>query len=172
MTPRLRKFVFTAHVTFSVGWLGAVVAYLALAIAGLASQDAGIVRSAYLSMDLIGWNVIVPLSLVSLLTGLVQALGTQWGLFRYYWVLAKLLLTLVGTVILLVHMRTVSRMAGIMGEATFSNADLGMLQKQLVVHPAGGLLILLVVTVLAVYKPWGMTRYGRRKQQNRVSSHA
>ena len=41
-------------------------------------------RGAYLAMDLIGWFVIVPLSLASLLTGLVQALGTTWGLFRHY----------------------------------------------------------------------------------------
>jgi hypothetical protein len=35
MTPRLRKFALTAHVTSSVGWLGAVAAFLALAVAGL-----------------------------------------------------------------------------------------------------------------------------------------
>ena len=63
MTPRLRKLLLTAHVTVSVGWL------------------------------LIGWFVIVPASLASLLTGLVQSLGTEWGLFRHYWVSAKFLLT-------------------------------------------------------------------------------
>ena len=81
MRPRLRKFTLTAHVTFSVGWLGAVVAYLALAIAGLTRQDAQVVRAAFLSMELIGWFVIVPLSLAALFTGLVQSLGTEWGLF-------------------------------------------------------------------------------------------
>jgi len=86
MTPRLRKFAFTAHITISIGWLGAVVAYLALAIAGLTSQDAQTVRAAYLSMELIGWFVIVPFSLVALFSGLVQSLGTQWGLFRHYWI--------------------------------------------------------------------------------------
>ena len=93
MTLRLRKLALTAHITFSVGWLGAVVAYLALAIVGLTSRDAQIVRAAYLSMELIGWFVIVPFSLAALLTGLVQSLGTQWGLFRHYWILVKFLLT-------------------------------------------------------------------------------
>jgi hypothetical protein len=54
MTPRLRKFALTAHITFSVGWLGAVVAYLALAIAGLTSHDVSMVSAAYLSLELIG----------------------------------------------------------------------------------------------------------------------
>src|SRR5215212_10054849 len=101
MAPRLRKFALTAHVTSSVGWLGAVAGFLALAIAGLTSQDAQTVRAAYLAMELIGWFVLVPLSLVSLLTGLVQALGTAWGLFRHYWILVKLLINVFAAIILL-----------------------------------------------------------------------
>src|ERR671915_105942 len=111
MTPRLRKFVLTAHITFSVGWLGAVVAYLALAIAALTSRDIQMVRAAYLSMELIGWFIIVPFSLAALLTGLVQSLGTQWGLFRHYWILVKFLLTVTATIVLLLHMPTIGRVA-------------------------------------------------------------
>lgn len=161
MTPRLRKFTFTAHVTLSVGWLGAVLAYLALAIAGLTREEPQLVRAAYVSMELIGWSVIVPCSLAALLSGLVQSLGTEWGLFRHYWIVVKFALSLVATVILLVHMRAVSNMARIAAETTLSRADHGMPRLQLVVHAAGGLLVLLTATVLSVYKPWGKTRYGK-----------
>lgn len=113
MTPGLRKFSLTAHITFSVGWLGAVAGFLALAVAGLNSQDAQMVRAAYLAMELIGWFVIVPLSLASLLTGLVQSLGTEWGLFRHYWVLAKLLITVLATIVLLLHMQPICHIAGV-----------------------------------------------------------
>jgi hypothetical protein len=105
----MRKLALTAHVTFSVGWLGAVVGFLALAIAGLTSSNEQMVRSAYVSMDLIGWRVIVPLCLASLLTGLVQALGTPWGLFRHYWVLLKFAATAVLTILLMVHMQPTRR---------------------------------------------------------------
>ena len=80
MTPRLRKFVLTAHVTCSVGWFGAVASFLVLSIAGLTSQDAEVVRGAYLAMNLIGLFIIVPMSLAALATGLVQALGQPMGL--------------------------------------------------------------------------------------------
>src|SRR5437764_5659464 len=109
MTPGLRKFALTAHVTFSVGWLGAVAAYLAIAIAGLVSQDAETLRSGFSTMELTGWFVIVPLSLAALLTGLVQSLGTEWGPFRFYWVVVKLVLTLGAVTILLMHMPAVGR---------------------------------------------------------------
>jgi hypothetical protein len=171
MTPRLQEFALTAHITFSVGWLGAVIAYLALAIAGLTVHDAQMVRAAYLSMELIGWFVIVPFSLAALLTGLVQSLGTQWGLFRHYWILVKFLLTTGATVVLLRHMQTASRMSGVAAETPLSSADFRALRIQLVVHAAGGLLVLLAATTLSVHKPWGMTPYGRRKQheQHKVS---
>lgn len=162
MTPRFNKFALTAHMTFSVGWLGAVVAYLALAIAGLTSHDGQMLRGAYLSMELIGWFVIVPFSVAALLTGLVQSLGTRWGLFRHWWILVKFLLTTGATIVLLGHMEAVSRMSGVAAEATLSSADFRALRIQLVVHAGGGLLVLLAATTLSVYKPWGMTPYGRR----------
>jgi hypothetical protein len=164
MTPRLRKFALTAHVTSSVGWLGAVAGFLALAVAGLTSQDALMVRAAYLAMELTSWFVIVPLSLASPLTGLVQSLGTTWGLFRHYWVLAKLLITIPASIVLLLHMQPIGRIAGVAAETTLSSADLGGLRIQLVANAGAALLVLLVATTLSVYKPRGRTRYGRRKQ--------
>lgn len=164
MTPRLRKLALTAHATSSVGWLGAVAGFLALAVAGLTSQDAQMVRAAYLAMELTASFVIVPLSLASLLTGLVQSLGTRWGLFRHYWILVKLLITILSIIILQVHMQPISYMAGVAAETTLSSADLRQPRIQLVAAPGAALMVLLVVTTLAVYKPPGMTRYGRRKQ--------
>ena len=160
-------------ITSSVGWLGAVVAYLALAIVGLNSEDVLMMRAVYLSMELIGWFVIVPFSLAALLTGLVQSLGTQWGLFRYYWILMKFMLTTGATVVLLQHMKAVSRMSALAAETTLSSADFRALRVQLVVHAAGGLLVLLAVTAVSLFKPWGMTSYGRRQlSQPRPSDNA
>ena len=108
MTPAMRKFVLTAHIISSVGWLGAVAAFLALSIAGLTSSDSQRVRAAYLAMDMTGWLVIVPLSFATLVTGLINSLGSAWGLFRHYWVLFKLLIAAVATALLLLHMEPTS----------------------------------------------------------------
>ena len=164
MTPRLRKFALTAHVTSSVGWLGAVAGFLALAIAGLTSQDAQLVRAAYLAMELTAWFVIVPLSLASLVTGLVQSLGTSWGLFRHYWVVIKLVMTILATLALLVHTQPIDYMAKVAATTTIASADHRGVRIQLVATAGAALLVLLVATTLGVYKPRGMTPYGRRKQ--------
>ena len=163
MAPRLRKFALAAHITLAVGWIGAVAGYIALDVAAATSQDAQTLRAAYLAMELIAWYVIVPLALASLLTGLVMSLGTKWGLFRHYWVLFKLLITVFATLVLLIYMETFSSMAGV---AADPSVDLGGVRSASPgLHAALALLLLLVATVLAVYKPRGMTCYGRRKQQ-------
>jgi hypothetical protein len=93
-----------------------------------------------------------------------MALGTAWGLFRHYWVLLSLVLTIFATVVLLVHMQTVSDVAGRAAET--SSAAVGGLPGEFV-HAGVGMLVLLVIQVLNMYKPRGMTPYGWRKQQER-----
>jgi len=169
MTPTVRKLTITAHVVFSVGWLGAVAAFLVLSIAGLTSHDPEVVRGAYLSMDLISRFVIIPLCFAALITGLLQALGTPWGLFRYYWIVMKFGLAVFATIALLLHQFAVmavaaKRVSGAAAETLFST-DFGALKTELVRAPSLSILLLLVVTTLGVYKPWGLTRYGRGKRQ-------
>lgn len=167
LPPGLRKFTLTLHVAASVGWLGSVAGFLALAIAGLTGPDDQRVRAAYLAMDTTAWCVIVPLCFASLLTGLVQSLGTAWGLIRHYWVLTKLLLSLLATVALLLHMQPIGFLAGVAAESPMSGAEFRGLRIQLVVNAGAALLVLLVATALSVYKPRGVTPYGWRLQQGR-----
>ena len=157
----------TAHVTFSVGWFGSVAAFLALALSGLLSDNAATVRADYLAMATIGWLVIVPFGFGSLTVGLILALGTEWGLFRHYWVLLKFVMTIVAIVLLLLHMQLVSYLSSVAAQTSLSVDELRGMRIQLVGDAGGALLVLLVNTVLSIYKPRGMTRRGRRAQLTR-----
>lgn len=163
--PNLRKFALTVHVTCSVGWLGAVASFLALAVVGLTSQEGQRVSAAYLAMDMITGFIIVPLSIATLLSGVIQSLGTKWGLLRHYWVLAKLLITLVSILLLLLHRQPISYMAEVAAEGKLFSDSLTSLRIQLVVDASAALLALLITTILSIYKPRGITPYGWRKQQ-------
>jgi hypothetical protein len=166
MSPSLRKLMLSIHLTVSVGWIGAVIAYLALVIPAMTSQDDQLVRSAWIAMKLTGWYIIIPLALASLITGLIMSLGTKWGLFRHYWVLFSLALTIIAVAVLLEHMHPANFFAGVGVE--MYNRDIGALRRGLdseLLHAGVGLLVLLVIQVLNVYKPRGLTPYGWRKQQ-------
>jgi hypothetical protein len=166
MTPGVRKLALTAHVACSVGWLGAVIVFVVLAVVGLTSEDAQTVRSAYLVMEPAGWFVLVPLAVASLLTGLVQAVGTTWGLFRHYWVLFKLVINVFATIVLLMYMQTLGSLADV---AANPRADLDVVRSPSpLLHAGAALVLLLTATVLAVYKPRGLTPYGRRSHAARL----
>ena len=158
MAPNLRKAALTAHVTASVGWVGAVAGFLALAIAGLTSASAEMASAAYLAMNTLYLGVIVPFALAALITGVVSSLGTEWGLFKHYWVVAKTLAMIPLTLLLLVHVQPVAYVAAAARNGTISSADLGGLKIQLSVYAGAALLALLVATALSVFKPRGRLR--------------
>ena len=162
LQPGLRKFVLFAHVTSSVGLLGAVVCFLVLAVSGLSGLNDQTERADYIAMNSLAELVIVPLAFASLLIGILSSLGTQWGLIRYYWVAAKLLLTVLTIIVLLFQMHSIGQLAAMAEERTISSGDLG-LQTRVVIHAAGGLIVLLIISALSVFKPKGITSYGQRK---------
>jgi hypothetical protein len=170
MPLRIRKVALTAHVTFSVGSLGAVACFLALALVGLNNPDPQTVQAVYTSMDLATRLVIVPLVLISLVTGLVQSLGTHWGLFRHYWVVLKLAVSVVVLTVLLMQMDLIASVADKSAKAALSTNELRQARISLAIHAAGGLLALLVPAALSVFKPRGLTRYGWRKQHQESAS--
>lgn len=165
MAQPIRKLTLTIHVTASVGWIGALAVFFAHALAGLLSQDEQVVRAVSVAMGIAAWFVILPLALASFVTGLVQALGTTWGLLRHYWIIFKLLLTTVATLVLLLKLGPISYLAEEAARASFSSTDLIGLRTSVMVHAGGGLLVLLTAATLAVYKPQGMTPYGVRRER-------
>lgn len=165
MPPPVRRAALLAHVIASVGWTGAILAYLAFAVVAVRGRDPELMRAAYLVMDPVQRWALVPLAGAALLTGLIMSLGTSWGLIRHWWVIFKLLLTTFATVVLVLN--TTGRVAALT-EAARQPGLLGSdgLNAQ-INHATIGLAILLVVAALGVYKPRGATGYGWRRAQER-----
>ena len=162
MTRSVRRLMLTGHIGTSVALLGSVLVFLVLSIVGLASATMESVRSMYVAMAVTANLVVLPLALAALLTGLVEALGTPWGLFKHYWVTLKFALTGFATVVLLVKLELVSYAARLASQPEYSATDLRWAGTQLTAHAAGGLIVLMVPLWLSVYKPGGLTPYGRR----------
>lgn len=95
----------------------------------------------------------------------VVSLGSPWGLFRHHWVLVKFMLTILATVLLLLHTQPIGLLAAAARDTTMFSGDVGRLQIQLVGDAGAALVALLVNVTLSIYKPQGLTPYGRRKRQ-------
>lgn len=159
---RARKVVLTVHVISAVGWIGAACAYLSLTVAALTSESDDTVRAAFLAMELV-YFALIPLAATALVTGVAQALGTNWGLLRHYWIVAKLLLTVVAFGVMVNNLGEVSSHADHVRHEPGADLPGGAATHGLE-HAGVGVLILLLVATLGLYKPGGLTRYGRRKQ--------
>jgi hypothetical protein len=162
MSAPLRRAALALHIITSVGWIGAAAGYLVLGVLAAMSEEPLTIRAAWIGMEVIGWQAVVPLGGAALLTGLVMSLGTSWGLVRHYWVLFALVLTVLSLTVLVLHMPAV--MAGAELARTGDDRTVMTLGGD-VLHPAFGLVVLVVVAVLNVYKPRGATGFGRKRQQ-------
>ncbi|WP_372783305.1 hypothetical protein [Phenylobacterium sp.] len=163
LAPNLRKLALTAHIIASVGWLGAIAAFVALAIAGVASREPERVRAAYLALGLVYDWVVVPFGIASALSGLASSLGTDWGLVRHYWVLVKVLMTVPLTLLLLLHTQPVDQLAAAAAAQMLSATEALGLRTQLLGYSIAAILALIVATALSIYKPRGRTPFGQRR---------
>ncbi len=170
MSPPLRKTSLAFHVATSVGWLGSVAAFFALSLLAAYGSDPETTRSAYVSMNTVGWSAVVPLNLLAVLSGIVLAVATPWGLLKHYWVATKLVLTILGTGLLLMHQTLVVQQVAALATAGTPLADgsLHHMGVQLVWAAGFGLLLLVALTALSVFKPWGLTKSALRRQYGRL----
>lgn len=160
---RVRRLGLALHVLSAVGWLGGVGLALALVAVALLSDDEPTVRSALIALDASGWWYLLPLSLASLGTGIVQSLITKWGLLHHYWIVAKLAINTFAAVILVLYMQSLGHFASLARSTTTDLADLR--DPSPLVHTVGALALLVGATALSIYKPPGRTRRGHRARQ-------
>lgn len=148
----VRRGLLVAHVAVSVSWLGLTVGLLTLGIAAFATGDAVTARAATRAMKIFGDWLVVPVALLALVSGLVLALGTPWGLARHRWVWTKFWLTLITTGLSVFSLRP-----GIDAAAADGAVDINI-----VIAPSVATATYLFITAVSVLKPWGLTRRGRR----------
>jgi hypothetical protein len=142
---------------------------MALGVVGLTTVDVELAKSGYRATEIIWRSVIIPFSFAALVTGLIQALASQWGLVRHWWVLAKLAITVGAVLLLLLH--TGSLLPALASAAIDASSNVeasthahgGIPPRiHLAVAAGGTLLLLLTATTLSIFKPWGKTRLSSR----------
>ncbi|WP_431988293.1 DUF2269 family protein [Streptomyces parvulus] len=152
-----RRALLVVHVVVSAGWLGLTLGLLALGLTAVTTASPAAVAAAVRGMKLFADWLLPPLAVLTLLSGLVLALGTHWGLARHRWVLTKFWLTLATTAATVLALRP-----GVDGAVTAVAAgeplpDAG----DVLFGPVVSLTAYVFMTVISVLKPWGPTRRGR-----------
>lgn len=151
-----RKLLLLAHILASVGWLGVTATFVVLTVALLGVGDPAVLRSGYVAHELLVTWLARPAALATLGTGLVLALATPWGLLRYWWVPAKLLL--VATVGLTVTVSPDALVYAVAHAEAVGTASYAGAQHTLVVMALFHVVMIGVAAALSVFKPGGRIR--------------
>jgi uncharacterized membrane protein len=164
MTRKMRKFVLLTHIISAVSWIGVDLVMGVLSFRGLATDDPQTLATAYGALALFCVPLLLTLGLLTLTTGVVLGLGTRFGLLRYWWVVAKLAITLVLCVLVLVALQPTLADAATQTALVDSTlpARLTDVRRNMIFPPLVSTSALLFASWLAVYKPWGVTARGRR----------
>ena len=160
----VRKGVLALHIMASVGWMGAATSFAVLDTTTAVASDTATLRAAYVAMELLALFALVPLALATVASGIAIAVLTPWGLFRHWWVVVTLVLTVLATVVLLLQVPTIMHRADVASAPETPDAALGQMGN-LLLHSVGGAAVLGVIAALNVFKPRGLTRHGWRQQQ-------
>jgi hypothetical protein len=156
MQPRTRKGVLVAHIVAAGAWIGLDVMLGVLIFTPLLTSDVAVAALCYQVLPLLFWPILLS-GLTCLVTGVVLGAGTHHGLVRYWWVVVKLGLNILLTLLVPVLLRSGLDEAAAVGRrlaAGGPGAELG----NLVFPPIVSGTSLVLATVLAVYKPWGRVR--------------
>lgn len=165
LSRNTRRFVVVVHSVSSSVWLGLTAGLLALGVKAYTSQSPDIATFAYRAMDVFGDYVLIPVSLATLISGVVLSLGTPWGLIRYKWVAWKFVLTLI----------TVGLVCFSLAPGLSENADMAMagrpvIDVNLIVIPTVASSAYVFMLALSILKPWGPTPHGRRVKAARAKA--
>ncbi|WP_406138176.1 DUF2269 domain-containing protein [Streptomyces sp. NBC_01089] len=158
LSRSVRRAVLVVHVAVSVGWLGLTVGLLALGITAYTCADASVTEAAYRSMKVFGDWLVIPIGLLTLISGVVLSLGTHWGLARHRWVWVKFWLTLVTLAASALALRPQINGAAASGH----HPDLSLVSAPTVASSA-----YFFMTAISVLKPWGLTARGREYRDQR-----
>ena len=169
LTRTRRRMLVTLHVALSVGWLGASMVMLTLAIAARASQSGEQARGAYWAMHLVADVLLIPLSLSVLLIGVLVALTSPWGLLRYRWVTVKLTATCAAVALSLLALPALTRVAyrDAIQHATAAEQSAG---TRLIIAASVSVALYLSLTAVSILKPWGRTARGWRHASQQAHS--
>ena len=169
ISPGLRRLALTAHVAVSVGWIGLEAALLGLAITGRVTNDPETFKAAYIAMGIFGRFFYVPVALAALLTGILSSVGTKYGLLQWWWVAVKFVMTVAltagGGLIVIERMQTAADRVSGVPAASIGPATVGGAGPMLVGALSVGMVLLVTMTVLSEYKPWGKLPFARRRTQ-------
>ncbi|HEY3366364.1 MAG TPA: DUF2269 family protein [Symbiobacteriaceae bacterium] len=158
ITPR--KWLLSAHILFTTGVLGYMICALVLGLLAANAKDVSAFGAAYAMMKSLDLLLHRTAGIAMIVTGVLLAALTHWGLFRSPWIIVKEVVTLgaiaVGVIWVNPALDKVIAIVSAEGLNALHNPAYVAARTVLL----GGILLQLValslLVIISVFKPWGL----------------
>ncbi|WHZ05677.1 hypothetical protein QNH48_14040 [Neobacillus sp. YX16] len=149
-----KKWWLSAHILFSAIWLGVTVTFLILSISVLMTNDSQVIKAYYTSMLQMEQTAGRASLIGTVITGLILSLFTKWGLFKFYWIITKEILTFICMVLgfICIYYWTINGIH--LSEQSISDQFIAN-HYQLMVWIIIQVILLAILFIISVFKPWG-----------------
>jgi hypothetical protein len=166
-TPR--KWLLMFHLLFSAIMLGGAVAFLIMSITAASTSDEGMLKASYTIMHILAKTSVKVSTIGALVSGILLSMLTQWGLFRYYWIIAKEALTLLSILLGPIGMYLWTLKAVTLTTSEGLNSlhipEFIVNNNQLWVGIILQIISIAGMFVISVFKPWGKRKQKQEKSQ-------
>jgi hypothetical protein len=153
--------VLVLHIVSAGAWIGIDVVLAILVFTALLTDDAYTAALCYQALELFAIWPLFCAGVVCLASGIALGLGTKYGLMRYWWVAAKLVINVVFVMLVPLALRPTVTAAADYGRQLTVGEPVVFAVNELAFPPIVSPIGLLIAVILAVYKPWGRIGQGR-----------
>ncbi|WP_077324373.1 hypothetical protein [Virgibacillus siamensis] len=155
LSVKAKRWLLTAHILFSAIMFGNMVTFLILSITVASTNDGNLIESCYRIMHVLSSTSVKASTIATIITGILLSVLTKWGLFQFYWLIVKEVLTLMPLGLNLWGMYYWTMDAFRIMQTSQDRAALFMVQTELWSGIIIQMLSLILIFVLSVFKPWG-----------------
>jgi hypothetical protein len=155
MSRNSRRWYLIAHIAAGGAWLGLDVALGVLVFTAVLADDPDTRVFCFQAINAVAVWPILSAGLLSLVTGVILAWWSKYGLLRYWWVAIKLALNIALTALVPLALQPNVNDAVARANQFAATGAGGLSVGNLMFPPLVSPVALLVAMVLSVFKPWG-----------------
>jgi uncharacterized membrane protein len=168
LNQKKKQLIVALHVISAASWIGGTMGLILLLIYLKSAANGEQLAYTLSSMEVIDDNLLKYPALLTLLTGVLLSVWTQWGLVKHYWVAIKLVLTvatiMMGILFLDNWTASLGEMIEDMGLATLQSREFQTTWSSIIVMAGFNLASLLLMVFITYFKPFGKIKKLRRRE--------
>jgi hypothetical protein len=154
-----KRWLLIAHIAFTCIWFGVTVTFLVLSIAASTTNDENVLTACYTVMHLLSESSGRASIIGTVVTGIILSVFTQWGFFKYRWIIVKEMMTIlsIGLGMIAIYIFTLKGFTIVSAEGFEAMQNQAFISSrwQLYVGIILQIITLLMMIIISVFKPWG-----------------